>query len=107
MCVRVELNSFVKGLEYARIIIVLTHLIGHNAPVTEAQNGAQIELMYLDTLIPFVLRCIGQPFLVGLFRMKLAIEKIFNKMLRVLGLLGATVVIVFYSRPYIAGPTNM
>ena len=55
MCVRVELNSPVKGLEYERIVIALTQCIGHDAPVTEVQNSAQIELMYLNTLIPFEL----------------------------------------------------
>ena len=55
MCVRVELNSPVKGLEYERIVIALTQRIGHDAPVTEVQNSAQIELMYLNTLIPFEL----------------------------------------------------
>ena len=53
MCIRVGLHSPVKGLEYERIVIALTQRIGHNAPVTEVQNSAQIELMYLNTLIPF------------------------------------------------------
>ena len=47
-CVWIELNSPVKGLEYERIVIALTQRIGHDAPVTEVQNSAQIELMYLN-----------------------------------------------------------
>ena len=50
MCVRIEFNSPVKGLEYERIVIALTERIGHDAPVTEVQNSAQIELMYLNNL---------------------------------------------------------
>lgn len=62
---RVELNSPVKGLEYERIVIALTERIGHDAPVTEVQNSAQIELMYLNTLIPFELRHISEPLPIG------------------------------------------
>ena len=49
------LNCLVKGLENQRIIIVLAEYIGHDAPVTEIQNGAQIGLVNLGSLIPLEL----------------------------------------------------
>lgn len=44
MCVRIELNSPVKGLEYERIVIALTERIGHDAPVTEVQNREKVKI---------------------------------------------------------------
>ena len=106
MCVRVGLNSLVKGLEYEWIVVVFTQCIGHDAPVTEVQNGAQIELMYLNTLIPFELGHISKPFLIGLVSVKLAAQQVFGKILRILGPSGAAMVIVFHSRPYVFGPAD-
>ena len=106
MCIRVDLNGSVKGLEYERIVIVLTQRIGHDTPVTEVQNSAQIELMYLNALVPFEFRHISEPLLIGLIGVKLAAQQVFGKILRILGLPGATVVIVFYSRLYISNPAD-
>ena len=64
MGIRVFLNSFIKGFVNKRIIIVLTEHIGHDTPVTEIQNGTQIEFMYLNALIPFKFCHIGKPFLI-------------------------------------------
>ena len=105
-CVWIELNSPVKGLEYERIVIALTQRIGHDAPVTEVQNSAQIELMYLNTLIPFELRHISEPLLIGFVSVKLTAQQVFGKILRILGLPGTAVVIIFHSRPYISGPAD-
>ena len=53
MGIRVCLNRLVKGFVNEWVIIALTQHIGHDTPVTEIQNGAQIEFMYRNTLIPF------------------------------------------------------
>ena len=44
---RIGLNSLSKGLENQRVIVAFTEYIGHNTPVTEIQNGAQIEFVNL------------------------------------------------------------
>lgn len=106
MCVRVELNSPVKGLEYERIVIALTQRIGYDAPVTEIQNSAQIELMYLNTLIPFELRHIREPLFVGLCSVELSVQKILGNILGIFGLPGTAMIVVFHSRPYISGPAD-
>ena len=106
MCIWVDFNGPVKGLEYKRIVIVLTQRIGHDTPVTEVQNSAQIELMYLNALVPFEFRHISEPLLIGLISVKLAAQQVFSKILRILSLPGTTVVIVFHSRPYISNPAD-
>ena len=47
MCVRIGLNRLVEGFENQRIVVALTKRIGHDAPVTEIQNGTQIEFFLL------------------------------------------------------------
>ena len=47
MCVWIGLNRLVKGFENQRIVVALTKYIGHDAPVTEIQNGTQIEFFLL------------------------------------------------------------
>ena len=44
MCIRIGFSCLVKGLENQWIIVALTELVGHNAPIAEVQNGTQIEL---------------------------------------------------------------
>ena len=36
----------VKGFIHKWVIIMLTQYIGHDTPVTEVKDGAEIELMY-------------------------------------------------------------
>lgn len=74
MGIRVGFNSLVKGLVDKGIIIALTQHIGHNAPVTEVQNGTQVEFMYLNALVPFELRHIRKPFLIRFLRVELAVQ---------------------------------
>ncbi len=45
MRVRIGFHSLIKGLENQRIVIAFTECVGHNASVTEIQNGAQIEFL--------------------------------------------------------------
>ena len=94
MCIRIDLDCLVKGLEDQRIVIVLTEHIGHDAPVTEIQNGAQIEFVDLGSLIPLEFCYIGEPLLIGLCSMELPVQKILSKILRVLRLSGITVVVL-------------
>ena len=100
------LNSLVKGFVNEWVIIALTQHIGHDAPVTEIQDGAQIKFMYLNTLIPFELRHIAKPFLIRLLRIELAVQQVRSKILEVLGLSGATTIIVFHGGAYISSPTD-
>ena len=95
--IRVCFYSLIQRLKDDRIVIVLTQYIGHNTPVTEIKDGAQVELMYLNALILFELRHIGKPFLIGFLRMELAVQQVFSKILRGFCLLGASTIIVLYS----------
>ena len=52
MRVRIGLNRLVEGFENQRIAVALAELIGYNTPVTEIQNGTQIELVYLSSPVP-------------------------------------------------------
>ena len=84
----------IKGLENQWIIISVTYGIGNNATVIEVKDRAEIDLVYLDSLIPFELCYIGQPFLVRFVRMEVAVKKVFSYILRILCLPRATVIIV-------------
>ena len=44
MRVRIGFHSLIKGLENQRIVIAFAEHIGHDAPVAEVEDGAQIEL---------------------------------------------------------------
>ena len=106
MGIRISFHCLIKCLVDEGIVITLTQRIGHDTPVTEIQNGTQIELMYLKALIPFELRYIGQPFLIRLCGVKLAIQKVFSNILRVLSLPGAAMAIIFHSRSYVPGTAD-
>ena len=106
MCVRIGLNRLAQGFENQRIIVALTEHIGHDAPVTEIQNGAQIEFVNLSSLIPLEFCYIGKPLLVGLCSIELPVQKILSKILRILCLPGTSAVVVFHSRAYISGPAD-
>lgn len=106
MGIRVTLNCLIKGLANEWIIVPFAETIGRNAPVIKVQDGTQVEFMCLKSFIPFEFCCIGKPFLVGLCGVKLTIQQIFGNILRTPGLSGTTMIIVFYSRPYISGTTD-
>ena len=106
MCVRIRLNRLVKGFENQRIIVAFTEHIGHDAPVAEIQNGAQIEFVYLGSLIPLEFCYIGKPLLVGLCSIELPIQKILSKILRILRIPGTSAVVVFHGRAYISGSAD-
>ena len=76
MGIRDGLNSLMEGLVNEWIIVPFAENIGHDTPVTEIQDGTQIELMYLNALIPFELRHIGQTFLIRFLCMELAVQEV-------------------------------
>ena len=104
--VRVSLNGLVKGLVDKRVIITLTDHIGHDAPVTEVQDGAQVEFVYCSSLIPFEFSHIGQPLLIGLVCPELAVKKILGYVLGVPGLPGTAMAAVLDGGSDIPGPAN-
>ena len=62
--------------------------------------------MDLDSLIPLELCHIGEPLLIGLCGVKLSVQKIFSKILRVLCLPSAAAIVIFHGRAYISDPAD-
>ena len=106
MRVRIGLHSLVEGFENQWVIVVFTEHVGHNAPVTELQNGAQIELVDFVSLVPLEFCHIGKPLLIWLFGIKLSVQKILSKILRIFCVPGAATVVIFHGRAYISGPAD-
>ena len=96
--VRIGLHRLVEGLEHQRIVVPFAYDVGNDASVVQVKDGTEIELVYLDTLIPLEFRDVGEPLFVGFVRTKLSIEQILGDVLRVLRLPGATVVAVLDGR---------
>ena len=94
MCVRIGLHSLIKSLENQRVVIAFAEYIGHDAPVAKVEDGAQIELVNLCSLVPLKFCHIGKPLLIGLCGIKLPAQKVLGKILRVLRLSGAAMVVV-------------
>ena len=106
MRVRIGLHSLVKGLENQRIIIAFAEHVGHNAPVAKVEDGAQIEFLYLHTLKPLEFGHIGEPLLIGLCGIKAPVQKVFDKILRVLRSPRAAMVVVLDRGTDISGPAD-
>ena len=102
----IRLNSFVKSFVNEWIIIALTEHIGHDAPVAKVEDGAQIEFLYLHTLKPLEFGHIGEPLLIGLCGIKLPVQKVFGKILRVLRSPRAAMVVVLDRGTDISGPAD-
>ena len=62
--------------------------------------------MNLCSLVPLEFCHIGEPLLIGLCGIKLPVQKILSKILRVLRLSGAATVVIFHGRAYISGPAD-
>ena len=75
-------------------------------PVTEIQNGAQIELVDFISIIPLKFCHISEPLLIGFCGIKLPVQKIFGKVLRIFCVSGAATVVIFHGRAYISGPAD-
>ena len=106
MRLRIGLHSPVEGLENQWVVIPVTHYIGNNTAIKEIKNGAEIDLVHLNALIPFELCYIGKPFLVWLVRMEVAIKEIFSYILRILCLPCAAAVTVLNSGFDAFGPAD-
>lgn len=106
MGIWIRFNRLVKGFIHKGVVITFAQCIGHDTPVTEVQNRAQIEFVDQDPLIPFELGYISQPLLVRPICIELAVQKIFGNILGVFSPPGTAMVIVFHSRTYIPGPAN-
>ena len=106
MRVRIGFHSLIKGLENQRIVIAFAEHIGHDAPVAKVEDGAQIEFLYLHTLKPLEFGHIGEPLLIGLCGIKLPVQKVFGKILRVLRSPRAAMVVVLDRGTDISGPAD-
>ena len=106
MRVRIGRNCLVESFENQWVIVVFTEYVGHNAPVTEIQNGAQIELVDLVSLVPLEFCHIGELLFVGLFSIKLPVQKIFGKVLRIFCVSGAAAASVLDRGADISGPAD-
>lgn len=81
MGIWIRFNRLVKGFIHKGVVITFAQCIGHDTPVTEVQNRAQIEFVDQDPLIPFELGYISQPLLVRPICIELAVQKIFGNIL--------------------------
>ena len=106
MCVRICFYSLIEGLEYKSIVIAVTHDIGNNSPVTEIQDRTQVDLMNFNSIIPFEFCNIGEPLFVGMLCVKLTVQTIICNILRILGLPGASTVVVLNCGFHILCPAN-
>ena len=106
MSIGIGLYGSVEGFENQRIVISITYHIGDNTTVIEVENGTKIDLVYFNVLIPFELCYIGEPFLVWLVRMEVAIKEMFSYILRILCSSRAAVVIVLDGGLDALGPAD-
>ena len=83
MCVRVGGKGPVQRLMYQSAVVGVPEDKGDNPPVTEVQDGAEVELTDRCADIIFELRHVCQPLFVRLFRVKLTVQYIFGQILRV------------------------
>ncbi len=67
MCARISLYRLIEGFIHQRIVITVTNDIGNDASVIEVKNGAAIDLMHRDPLVPYEFLHICEPLFVGLF----------------------------------------
>lgn len=81
MCIRVVLHRVLKGLKHQRIVVAVTNHVTDDSAVIEVQNGAKIYLVYLNALIPFEFRYVGEPFFIRLIRIELSVEQILGYVL--------------------------
>ena len=96
----------VKGLEHQRIVVMLADSKSHNASVIEVENGTKVDLVCLDTLIPLEFRHVGDPLFIWLCGVKLTIQKILGKILRILRVTCAAVVGILDGGLYVPHPAD-
>ena len=92
MGIRVVLHGFVKGLKYQGVIIPFAQYVSRDTPVIQIQDGAEIDFVYFNALIPLELRYIRQPLLIRLGSMKVSVKQILSQALRILSVPGAAII---------------
>ena len=73
---------------------MLAYSIGHNTPIKKVKYGAEINLVYFNSFIPFEFCDICEPFFIWFIRVKATVKKVFGYVLRILRLTSAAVVAV-------------
>lgn len=94
----VGLYGLVKGLKNKRMIVAVSNNEGNNATVIQVQNSAQIDLVDLNTFVPFEFRHIGQPLFVGSRGVEFTVQHVLCNILRTLRLPRTAVIVVLDSR---------
>ena len=84
MRIRIGVHGSGKGLKNQRVVIPVSDHIGNNATVIKVEDRAEVNLVYLNALIPFELSNICEPFLVRPVRMKITGKKILSYVLRII-----------------------
>ena len=84
MGIRAGLYSLIKNFVDKRIIIAFAKRIRHDTPIIQVENGAEVELVYRNSFIPFELCYISQLFFVRFVRMELMVEDILCSILGIL-----------------------
>lgn len=106
MGIRICFHRLIKCFVNKRVIITLAQHIGNDSPVAKVEDSTQIKFVCLKSLIPLKLRYIGKPFLIRSCGVELAVQKVLSNILRVLGLPGTAMAVVFYGGPDIPGATD-
>ena len=106
MRVGIGFQGLVEGFEHQRIVVTLTDNVGDDAPIIQIQDGAEVEFAYLNAFVPLELCDIGEPLLVGLVRIELAVEYVLSDVLWILRPPGATVATVLDGRLDTSGTAN-
>ena len=73
---------------------MITDDISNYAAIVEVEYGAEIYFVCFNSFIPFEFGYIGEPLLIGLFRIELAVQKILGQILRILCLPRATAMVI-------------
>ena len=74
--IRLQTNSFIKGIHHQWVIVMITDPKSHDPAVVKIQNGTQIQFLDNRTDIVFELRYISQPLLIRFISMKIPFQYI-------------------------------
>ena len=97
MCVRLKLNSLIKGVHHQWIIVMVTDLESHDSAVIQVEDGAQIDLLDFYTSVVLKLGYVRQPLLVRCLGVKFSMQVVFGDVVWVTGILGATLGSILYT----------
>ena len=94
-CAGVGRYSQIKGVKYKLVVVSVPDHVGNDLAVIQVEDDAEIDLVDLNPVIPLELRYVRQPLLIGLFGLKVAVQKVLGNELWVLVLPGTAVVGIF------------